>query len=71
MRKGVQVTPREAMLSSMLRLPLVRLLALGGARGCLHSRRVTNSEQVTQVASLAMISKPSVDFSGYWQRHAA
>jgi hypothetical protein len=33
------------------------------------SRRVANGEQVTRVAHLAMASKPSVDFSGYWQRH--
>lgn len=35
------------------------------------SRRVANGEQVTKVASLAMANKPSVDFSGYWQRHKA
>lgn len=35
------------------------------------SRRVANGEQVTQVAHLAMRSKPSVDFSGYWQRRKA
>jgi ISXO2-like transposase domain len=33
------------------------------------NRRVTNGEQVRRVASLAMGRKPSVDFSGYWQRH--
>lgn len=33
------------------------------------SRRVANGEQVVQVATLAMANKPSVDFSGYWQRH--
>ncbi len=32
------------------------------------NRRVTNGEQVNRVASLAMLRKPSVDFSGYWQR---
>jgi transposase-like protein len=35
------------------------------------SRRVANGEQVTRVAQLAMASKPSVDFCGYWQRHKA
>ena len=35
------------------------------------SRRVANGEQVTQVAKLAMAAKPSVDFSGYWQRAQA
>ena len=35
------------------------------------SRRVANGEQVTRVAELAMARKPSVDFSGYWQRHKA
>jgi hypothetical protein len=32
------------------------------------ARRVPNGEQVKRVASLAMHSKPSVDFCGYWQR---
>jgi transposase-like protein len=32
-------------------------------------RRDTNGEQVDRVAELAMASSPSVDFSGYWQRH--
>jgi transposase-like protein len=35
------------------------------------SRRVANGEQVTRVAELAMGSKPSVDFCGYWQRRKA
>ena len=35
------------------------------------SRRVANGEQVGRVAELAMGSKPSVDFCGYWQRHKA
>jgi transposase-like protein len=35
------------------------------------SRRVANGEQVQRVAQLAMARKPSVDFSGYWQRHKA
>ena len=33
------------------------------------SRRVANGEQVERVSHLAMASKPSVDFCGYWQRH--
>jgi hypothetical protein len=33
------------------------------------NRRVTNGEQTQRVAHLAMKAKPSVDFSGYWQRH--
>jgi hypothetical protein len=32
-------------------------------------RRVTNGEQTRTVAALAMRKGPSVDFSGYWQRH--
>jgi hypothetical protein len=32
-------------------------------------RRLSNGEQVSRVAGLAMMSKPSVDFAGYWQRH--
>ena len=35
------------------------------------NRRVSNGEQVHLVAALAMMRKPSVDFSGYWQRHKA
>ena len=35
------------------------------------NRRVSNGEQVQRVAGLAMARKPSVDFSGYWQRHRA
>jgi transposase-like protein len=33
------------------------------------NRRSSNGDQVSRVADLAMQSKPSVDFSGYWQRH--
>jgi len=33
------------------------------------SRRLSNGEQVNRVGTLALRSKPSVDFSGYWQRH--
>jgi transposase-like protein len=33
------------------------------------NRRLSNGEQVNRVAGLAMVSKPSVDFAGYWQRH--
>ena len=31
-------------------------------------RRLSNGEQFNRVAGLAMRSKPSVDFTGYWQR---
>jgi transposase-like protein len=33
------------------------------------NRRLPNGDQVRQVAHLALNRKPSVDFSGYWQRH--
>ncbi|MGO8777492.1 MAG: IS1595 family transposase [Rhodomicrobium sp.] len=33
------------------------------------NRRVSNGDQVHRIAHLAMTRKPSVDFSGYWQRH--
>jgi hypothetical protein len=33
------------------------------------NRRLSNGEQVNRVAGLALTHKPSVDFSGYWQRH--
>jgi hypothetical protein len=32
------------------------------------NRRLSNGEQVNRVAGLAMSSKQSVDFRGYWQR---
>lgn len=32
-------------------------------------RRLANGEQVDRVVALAMTTKPSVDFTGYWQRH--
>ena len=34
------------------------------------NRRISNGEQVRTVAQLAMKRGPSVNFSGYWQRHA-
>ena len=33
------------------------------------NRRVPNGDQVSRVAGLALASKPSVDFTGYWQHH--
>jgi transposase-like protein len=33
------------------------------------NRRSSNGEQVSRIAGLAMVNKPSVDFTGYWQRH--
>jgi hypothetical protein len=35
------------------------------------NRRMSNGEQTRNVVSLAMHRGPSVDFSGYWQRHKA
>src|SRR4029079_19277357 len=35
------------------------------------NRRQSNGDQVNQLANLALTQKPSVDFSGYWQRHVA
>jgi len=35
------------------------------------NKRVPNGDQVRRVAALAMLRKPSVDFSGYWQRRRA
>jgi hypothetical protein len=32
-------------------------------------RRVSNGDQVSRVAALAMKRGKSVDFTGYWQRH--
>lgn len=33
------------------------------------NRRMSNGDQIRTVAHYAMKAKPSVDFSGYWQRH--
>ncbi|MBG1233993.1 IS1595 family transposase [Aestuariivirga litoralis] len=33
------------------------------------NRRMSNGEQMGRVCQLALSRKPSVDFSGYWQRH--
>jgi transposase-like protein len=33
------------------------------------NRRLSNGEQVNRLAGLALTNKPSVDFSGYWQRY--
>lgn len=33
------------------------------------NRRVSNGEQVTRIAGFAMGRAPSIDFTGYWQRH--
>jgi hypothetical protein len=35
------------------------------------NRRVPNGDQTRRIAGLALASKPSVDFTGYWQRHIA
>jgi transposase-like protein len=35
------------------------------------NRRASNGDQVARLAGLALKNKPSVDFSGYWQRHLA
>jgi ISXO2-like transposase domain len=33
------------------------------------NRRLSNGEQVNRLGALALTRGPSVDFSGYWQRH--
>jgi hypothetical protein len=33
------------------------------------NRSASNGEQVSRLAALVVKNKPSVDFSGYWQRH--
>jgi hypothetical protein len=35
------------------------------------NRRISNGEQVSRLTGLALANRPSVDFSGYWQRHQA
>jgi transposase-like protein len=36
-----------------------------------NNRRMATGEQVKAVTTLAMHSKPSIDFCGYWQKHKA
>ena len=33
------------------------------------NRRLSNGEQASRLGGLAIAQKPSVDFTGYWQRH--
>lgn len=35
------------------------------------NRRIANGDQVQRLAALAIKHRPSIDFSGYWQRHIA
>jgi hypothetical protein len=39
------------------------------AHGGRDNRRVSNGDQVSRVAALAMKRGKSVDFTGYWQLH--
>ena len=55
-----------------VRLPLILASsrASGGRiAGTSCASTATNGEQVSRLAGLALKAKPSVDFSGYWQRH--
>jgi hypothetical protein len=36
-----------------------------------NNRRVSNGDQTQWTVALALASRPSVDFRGYWQRHKA
>ena len=36
-----------------------------------NNRRVSNGDQTQRTVALALASRPSVDFCGYWQRHKA
>jgi len=33
------------------------------------NRRMSNGDQTRRITGIAMTQRPSVDFSGYWQRH--
>jgi hypothetical protein len=60
-------------------VPRSGISATSAARTCYASlrtwreddRRLSNREQVSRVAGLAMVAKRSVDFTGYCQRHIA
>jgi hypothetical protein len=41
-----------------------------GASWLEDDRRISNGDQVNMISGQAMKRGPSVDFSGYWQRHA-
>jgi hypothetical protein len=57
----------EAMAHGLAARPVPASLAAKGTHE--DFRRMSNGEQVNRVAGLAMASKRSVDFTGYWQRH--
>jgi hypothetical protein len=56
-------------------------IAIAATRGCVSfalrargviaqdNRRVSNGKLVNRLAGLALKTKPSVDFGGYWQQH--
>jgi len=48
---------------------LVRYAQASGWRE--DKRRVSNGDEVQMAVSLALASRPSPDFCGYWQRHKA
>jgi hypothetical protein len=45
------------------------LLRYGASSWRKDNRCASNGEQASRLAGLAMKNRPSVDFSGYWQRH--
>lgn len=55
-------------LDTIITLPVITALRARGVMGE-NNRRLSNGEQVNRLAGLALHRKPSVDFSGYWQRH--
>jgi hypothetical protein len=59
--------PRSAFTITLLaRIRSAMRSSRHGGRGY---RRVSNGDQVSRVAALAMKRGKSVDFTGYWQRH--
>ena len=51
--------------------PLLGYLIVGILLGPYAFAVLPNGAQTQRVGHLAMSGKPSVDFSGYWQRHKA
>ena len=64
MKKSLYVQPSPAQLAGAY---LLRYAQEASWRE--DNRRASNGDQTYRIAGLAMKHNPSVDFTGYWQRH--
>jgi hypothetical protein len=65
--KGHRVVIAGRLVPPTARPPVGRSDGIDGRR--IAGSSLSNGEQVSRLAGLALKAKPSVDFSGYWQRH--